>query len=309
MTAEDSRSNWDGIVVQIFKEKLDKAQEAQSKVAEVARMQEEAAARSILEAQERTISAEMGIASRWGLLESLHVRELLEGLNASKNVWRGLGTIERDQFTVRYGTPHWSPPPTERNTAVEYSLSAPIIELGWTEGTGSWLGDTWLEGTPSVSYPKDATTYIKIGITPGISKEEFNTRRQTIFLPETGTVYDFVSNETGQKQPEGAVLYVIDSHVDLSPVERANTFIVGRTGKIPVDLYSREAPKKGLFVIEAKHPQVSEVLAEVLKRSCIRRAEEDLLPFQLKEKGDQIMQQHMPLLPPQPKGFWGRIFG
>lgn len=160
-----------------------------------------------------------------------------------------------------------------------------------------------------MSYPKDVTTYTKIGITPGISKEEFNTRRQTIFLPETGIVRNFVANETGQKQLEGAVLYVIDSHVDLSPVKGANTFIVSRTGKVPVDLYSRETLKKGLFLIEVKYPQAPEVLIEVLKRSCIRRAEEDLLPFQLKEKGDQIMQQHMPPIPPKPKGFWGRLFG
>lgn len=132
MSAESPKPNWDGIVEQIFMVKLDKAREAQTKAAELARMREGSAARSILEAQERKTHAAAGIANRWALLESLRVRELLENLNASQNVWRGLGTIGRDQFTEGYFS--LESPPTAENTTVEYSLSAPIIELGMDRG-------------------------------------------------------------------------------------------------------------------------------------------------------------------------------
>lgn len=292
--------NWDGIVAPIIEIRLDEARVAQTKAEEKAQSQREKRDQKILRAQEYKAHLEEAIAKRWGLLESLHARELLEGLNASQNVWRGNGTIKRNQY------PHDG---VTAESSAEFSLDAGYVTWGveWVDAGGSDFGGKIIK-----KCPMDFTTSIQIGITPaGITFRSGDEDKQSIELQ--GMNYYL-------KRPnfiKGDVLYVADSIVGLGSVEGADTFNEGDMSLSQYLSRNHDDPFNltygpcGIFLIEAEHPQASEILTEVFKRSCIYRAQGNLLPFQLKEKGEQIRQQTGYGIKPvqKSKGFWGKIFG
>lgn len=297
---EAPRPNWNEIVAPIIKVKLAEAQVARTKAEEVVIRQKEAEGRSILYAQEYKARIEGAIAKRWELLESLHVRELLEDLNASQNIWRGLGTIKKNQLTAR---------DSSEGTAVEFSLEVDYIRWGSRlEDTGGFGEQA---GYSSVPCREASTTYTKVGITPaGNVFRSGDEDKQAIRLQYMNFYLK------GTKFLTGDVLYVMDQEVGLYPIEGANTFDEGDMSLIKLrdprrSPYHFEYEPGGVFLIEAEHPKASEILTEVLKRSCIHRAGGNLLPFQLVEKGTEIMREaELEKQPVQrPKGFLGRLFG
>lgn len=292
--------NWDGIVAPIIEVRLDEARVAQTKAEEEAQSQREKRDQEILRAQEYKAHLGEAIAKRWGLLESLHARELLKGLNASQNVWRGNGTIKRNQY------PHDG---VTAESSAEFSLEAGYVTWGveWVDAGGSDSGAKTIR-----QCPRGFTTSIQIGITPaGIIFRSGDEDKQSIKLQ--GMDYYL-------KRPnfiKGDVLYVADSIVGLGSVEGANTFNEGDTSLSQYLSRKHDDPFNltygpcGIFLIEAEHPQASEILTEVLKRSCIYRAKGNLLPFQLVERGQQITEETGYGAKPaqKPRGFWGKIFG
>jgi len=266
--------NWDELVAPIIKTKLDEAHEAQIKAAEVARQTAEIRNQGLSADQEYKIGLEEAIAKRWGLLEYLQARKLLEGLNNSQNVWRGLGTHKKNQFTHQYFV---------SSTSVEYSLEAP-----YASSVGGLAPDIGGQGTYSWQFsPATRTTYTRIGITPAKIRGIADKNGQHIALQN---VDRFLK---GRPFFEGEVLYVIDSDAGLDPVEGADAFKEGRNPGFS-DF------GKGVFLIDAEHPQAQEILIEVLKRSCIVRTRTNSLPFQFLERKKPVQ---------RPKGFWERVFG
>lgn len=291
MTSESPRPNWDGIVAPIIEVKLGEARVAQAKAEEKTRLLIDQGHQELIAAQQYQAGLDQAIARRWGLLESLHARELLESLNASQNVWRGLGAIEKQQLAPQYSS---------NEASVELFLRMSYTRWGgrWVDGSNGTLDSmgtkTW------ETCPVGEITHTKIGITPAhIYGKEEERGQQGIYLEN---ILVFLK---GSKYFDGDVLYVIDSDVGLGPVEEANTFNVGRTDTIDSEYFRSQ----GVFLIEAEHPQAADILAEVLKRSCIYRAKGNLLPFQLREKGEQILREAGVKPIQKPKGFWGRLFG
>lgn len=293
-TQEAPQSNWDEIVAPIIQIKLDEAQVAQMKAEDEARLQREKRDQELLSAKEYKARFDEAIAKRWGLLESLHAREHLEGLNNSQNIWRGLGTLKKNQYT---------------NHSVEFSLEVGYVTWGveWVDAGGSDFGAKTCQ-----TCPIGFTTFTQIGITPaGVAFRFEGKDQQAINLQDMNYYL------RGSKFFDGNVLYVTDSIVSLNPVEEADTFDEGNTslsqylGRDHDDPFNLSLGPYGVFLIEAEHPKAPEILKEVLKRSCINRARGNLLPFQLKEKGEQIRQQTGYGLKPslKPKGFWGSVFG
>lgn len=296
---EAPRPNWDETVAPIIQVNLAKARAVQVKTDEAAQRQREIDQQNLLNAQQYKASLVGVIARRWELLESLHARELLEGLNASQNVWRGNGIIKRNQY------PHDG---VTAESSAEFSLEAGYVTWGveWVDVGGSDFGRT------SRLCPRGFTTSVQIGITPaGIIFRSGDEEKQSIGLQ--GMNYYL-------KRPnfiKGDVLYVADSIVGLGPDEGVDTFNEGDTSLSQYLSRNHDDPFNltygpcGIFLIEAEHPQASEILTEVLKRSCIYRARGNLLPFQLVEKGQQITKETGYGAKPaqKPRGFWGKIFG
>lgn len=317
MTSESPRPNWNGIVAPIIEVKLGEARVAQAKTDERAKLQKEQRGQELLRTQQYQASLAEAVAKRWGLLDSLHAHELLEGLNTSQNVWRGLGTIESHQYIQK---------PLEELTSVEFSLKMFYAKMGdILVDSSSGTMDSW--GTKSVeSGAVGGFTYTKIGIFPAnLNGEEERLGGQGIYLEGAFRLL------RGSKFFNGNVLYVIDSDACLEPIEGADRFNEGDTrlshrknlsaieahDERMAKLYGRSTDSiehlddNGVFLLEAEHPQASEILVEVLKRSCINRAKGNLLPFQLKERGEQILREAgvKPEPVQKPKGFWGRLFG
>lgn len=315
MSVEVPKPNWDGIVLPIIQVKLGEARIAQVEAEEVARMQKEAEARSVVYAQECKARLEETIAKRRGLLESLHARELLEDLNASQNIWRGFGTLKKNQLTAR---------DSSESTAVEFSLEADYMYWGSMMKDTGGFGDQ--AGESSVPCLLPAATYTKVGIFPAnLNGEEERLGGQGIYLEGAFRLL------RGSKFFNGNVLYVIDSDACLEPIEGADRFNEGdtrlshRKNLSAIEAHDERMAKlygmstdsiehlddNGVFLLEAEHSQASEILVEVLKRSCIYRAKGNLLPFQLVEKGNEFMREAG--LGKQPaqrlKGFWGRFLG
>lgn len=259
---EATQPNWDEVVAPIIKIKLDEAHEGQIKDAEFSQKMEEEREQKLASAQSYQALKEKLITDRWDLLNRLQAKELLEGLNNSQNIWKGLGTVKKEQFT-KYDI-----------TSVEYSLEAPYATSvgGWApnggEGTLSWQ-----------FFPTVRTTSTKIGVTPAkiLGIEDWNgqgLKIQNVDVFFKGPVFF-----------EGDVLYIIDSHVGLGPGAEDDTFSEGKTSLIFPQYF-----ELGIFLVDADHPRSREVLTEVLKRSCIRRAMADTLPYQLIESGNKIRQ-------------------
>ncbi|OGE71316.1 hypothetical protein A3H40_03735 [Candidatus Daviesbacteria bacterium RIFCSPLOWO2_02_FULL_38_15] len=151
-------------------------------------------ARELATAKEVKTMLEATRTQTWDLLNGFNPKELLEGLNRSRGVWRHMGTIQGIEFNPK---------------SVAYHLDFAFPNLTFYPGSSGGEGDpklaSYIVGTRSTS--------LRIGVVH--SKEK-----------RIGGDYDNSLHwENNQNfQGEGYGLYVYNSDANLNSVEGADTF-------------------------------------------------------------------------------------